>query len=329
MSGERMADVWRVPGRLKTDDATVAYLLDLASRQSAITGVIEDFRPDEQFPVGNGSVWASGRAVADGTPVLVKLGSSVPERELTLALHRTADDVVPRVFGAGEFDGVGWLALERCDARLDARSPADRAAVLRTDARFQDAASSIDPGSFDVDRAWLRENVESDSFDVGLPWLRHNLEAALAQGIPGNVEMAIDRLEADWEFVSNECGQTLIHGDLLFGNVVARAAGSPPLLIDTMPKLMPWCWDASYLQVAAFRELGDLQAQADGTHIPGLVHVLADARAELGLQVPRDLERVEVVVLAWAAACWWRIAPWRRDESMWRTEVGRRIDALT
>ncbi len=137
---EPLADVWRTPDRLHTDEATVEMLVALAAGDDAIGNVIADL---EAAAPGNGSVWASGRTRGGGTQALLKMGAHASERDWMTAIDRTKADIVPRVFGSGELRGVGWLVLERCTAKLDRRSPTDAAAVLRAAARWQHPGAAI------------------------------------------------------------------------------------------------------------------------------------------------------------------------------------------
>ncbi len=122
------------------------------------------------------------------------------------------------------------------------------------------------------------------------------------------------------EFVVAECGLTPNHGDVHTGNAVARDPTGPALLIDPMPIITVWAWDAAYLQAV----LAPYQTMGDPRHEGGLVHALGRERRGMGLPAAaRHLDRVELVVLAWAAAAWWRMAPWRHDNPQWRDWVER------
>ncbi len=93
---EPLSDVWRTEDRLHTDDATIALLFDLASRDAAIREVIRELRSPR---AGNGSVWATGTARRGRTPAVLKLGARRSERDWMSAVDAAPGDVVPRVFG--------------------------------------------------------------------------------------------------------------------------------------------------------------------------------------------------------------------------------------
>ena len=293
--------VWRTEDRLHTDEATVAMLVELAAADDAVGRVITDLEVNSP---GNGSVWASGRACVDGTPALLKLGARPSERDWMSAVAAANADVVPRVFGSGELRGVGWLVLERCAATLDRRSPAHVASVLTAAARWQCAGAAIE--------------VATDA--MGPDWLYEMLGAAASQSCPGDIAGVIGGVERNWEFVVSECGLTPNHGDVHTANAVARDPTGPALLIDPMPIATVWPWDAAYLEAVVAPYLGP----AEVGYGAGFVHALARERRVLGLTDHEDqLDRVESVVLAWAAAAWWRMAPWRHANAQWRAWVER------
>ena len=305
IGSEPLTDVWRTSDRLRTDDATRTLLIALAKTDDAIGEVITGL---EAAAPGNGSVWASGKARIDGTSALLKLGARASEREWMTAIHAAGTDVVPRVFGSGEIRGVGWLVLERCDMVLDRVSPSDVAAVVSAAARWQRAATAIDAAAPVMDSAELHET----------------LDAAASMSCPGDVDRLIDRLDRTWELVASECGLTPTHGDVHTANAVARHATGPALLVDPMPMTTVWPWDAAYLQAV----LAPHQRFDHGSRGDGLVHVLARERRSIGLSAREgQLDRIERVVLAWAAAAWWRMAPWRHESPDWRGWVEDTVNA--
>ena len=292
---EPLLDVWRTKDRLHTDDATSARLCDLAARDPAIREVIGDLQPDEP---GNGSVWASGVTRHDGTAALLKLGARDAERQWMTSIDVATTDVVPRVFGSGDLRGVGWLVLERCDVRLDRTLSTDVAAVVRSAARYQQAATGISAATSTMD----------------LDEVRANLIGARAQDCPGDVDRALAGAERSWAFITAECGLGVNHGDVHFGNVVARQAHGPALLIDPMPVSTVWAWDAAYLEVMSGH--------------PGVIRQFAGEREALGLSTADDMNRVERIALGWVAALWWRIAPWRHEDPAWRRKVEHWVQGL-
>jgi hypothetical protein len=301
---ESLGDVWRTEDRLHTDEATIARLCELAGRDAAIRAVIDDLQP---APAGNGSVWASAIALENRTPVLLKLGASETEREWMTAVDATTTDVVPRVFGSGELRGVGWLVLERCEFALDRSSGSHIDAVVTSLARYQLAATTISADTPTMDPQWLREH----------------LEGAKAQDCPGDLGDALTDVEESWAYVQAQCGLSPNHGDVQVGNAVARRVDGPALLIDPMPITTVWAWDAAHLQAV----LAPYQSPAS-TGGGGLVHGLARQRRALGLPTADELSRVEQLVLGWAAALWWRIAPWRHNNDTWRDWVERQVQSL-
>jgi hypothetical protein len=305
-SVEPLRDVWRTEDRLHTDDATIARLCELAAGDPAIREVIDDLAPAR---AGNGSVLIPGVARHDGTPALLKLGARQTEREWMAAVDAVTTDVVPHVFGIGESQGVGWLVLERCPRTLDRDTPAHVAAVVVSAARYQQAATAVSVGIPTMDPDWLRETIAG----------------ALAQDCPGDLDGAVADVEESWAFVVTQCGLAATHGDLQVVNAVARREHGPALLIDPMPMATAWAWDSAYLEavLAPYQPTG---TRADAG--AGLVHELARARDALGLPTPAELHRVEQLVLGWAAAHWWRIAPWRHTNEKWRDWVARRVHAL-
>ena len=84
-----------------------------------------------------------------------------------------------------------------------------------------------------------------------------------------------------------------------------------------MPITSVWAWDAAYLQAVLMPYQAFVQED-------GLIPALARERRALGLPAGEGrLDGVERVVLAWAAAVWWRMAPWRYDNPQWRDRVER------
>ena len=303
-SVEPLTEVWRTEDRLHTDQATIAGLCDLAGRDPTIRGVIDDLGDGQ---AGNGSVFVSGTARDSRTPALLKLGARESERDWLVAIDQATADVVPRVFGSGDLRGVGWLVLERCDFKLDRDSAHHVAAVIKSVGRYQQAAASISPKAPSMDSGWLREH----------------LGGARAQACPSDLGEALADLEKSWAFVEAQCGVEPTHGDVHFANVVARGPDGPALLIDPMPLMSAWAWDAAYLEAT----LAPYQSAVPNGG-SGLVHHLAREREALGLPTAHDLGRVEQLVLGWAAAVWWRIAPWRHDNETWRSWVERRVAGL-
>lgn len=279
-------------------------IFEFAFADEHICEVIFDMRLESP---GNGSVWVSGKARIDHSPALLKLGARTVEREWMTGIDSTTAGVVPRVFGSGEMHGVGWLVLERCSEQLDRNSNINIARVITSVAGSQQAGRT----------------VASSADHMDAQWLRVHLEGARAQACPGGLSHAIRDLERAWAFARAECGLTVNHGDVHFQNVVARHQDGPALLIDPMPISTVWAWDAAYLQatLAPYRtELARERLR--------LVDDLARSRRALGLPTADRLDRVEQLVLGWAAALWWNIAPWRHEHASWRRWVEQRVREL-
>lgn len=283
-----LRDVWRTEDRLHTDDATIARLCELASQDPAIAAVVDGLQPS--LP-GNGSVWASGLAREGRTPALLKLGARRSEQAWMVALAGATTDVVPRVFGHGDLGGVGWLVLEKCEFGLDKSVPGHVAAVVASTVRGQVATRQL----------------AGDVPEMDVSWVRRQLAAAKAADCPADLDRALAELERDWAFVVRHCDVVVNHGDVHFGNVVARGVDGPALLVDAMPMTTVWAWDAAYLEVMSEQ--------------PGVIRQFDDERRGLDLRATEELDRVGRLVLAWVAAYWWRIAPWRHDRPEWRAKV--------
>jgi hypothetical protein len=281
-------DVWRTEDRLHSDEATTAKLVHLASRDVEIGAVVSHLEASEP---GNGSVWATGTASADGSAVLLKLGARKSERAWMLAANAAAD-LAPRVFGDGELGGVGWLVLEECPLFLDKSNPAHVDAVVTSAARGQVAAAEL---------------ADIPTMDAG--WVERQLLKAHAADIPGDVDRVLAEVEAAWAAVVELCGVVVNHGDVHFDNVVARTVDGPALLIDAMPIKTVWAWDAAYLEVMSEHA--------------GVVRQFESERRRLGARPTERIDLVERVLLGWVAAYWWRIAPWRHDDPAWRACVER------
>ena len=60
-----------------------------------------------------------------------------------------------------------------------------------------------------------------------------------------------------------------------------------------------------------------------------MVQRMAEFRRQRGLHTPEgaDLDRRAVIMLAWLSALWWGIAPWRHNDTPWREQIERYVEA--
>lgn len=209
--------------------------------------------------------------------------------------------LVPLVYASGaELAGqdLRWLVLERIPFAL---IPASNwqgnqwPMMAEAAARFQKAARTID---------------SSMAFQEGVQTVRSWLNRAHAANCPADVEPLLTTLEEDWAFVTAVCPVEVCFGDLHPGNVLCRTAAPGPgkgVLVDPIPRLQPWVFDAAYCQAIA---------SDHDVHLPEL---LAKARKSLDLPTAdgNDFGRSRTLTLGWTAALWWAIAPWRREQEQW------------
>jgi hypothetical protein len=126
-------------------------------------------------------------------------------------------------------------------------------------------------------------------------------------GLPVLIKLDASPWELHW---------MLALGDLTTGNALCRTAppaGERILLIDPIPRVAPWAWDAAYCQ-----------ALCSSTDVR-MVQRMAEFRRRHGLHAPTgaELERLAAVMLAWLGALWWGIAPWRREDAAWCRQIQR------
>ena len=103
-------------------------------------------------------------------------------------------------------------------------------------------------------------------------------------------------------------------GDLALHNTLCRGAPpstGPGLIIDPIPRIGPWAFDAAYCQTNA------------GAPDVQLVARLAGCRERLGLPVGAagDLPRIAALLLAWTGASWWVGMPNWRTIPAWATHI--------
>jgi hypothetical protein len=134
-----------------------------------------------------------------------------------------------------------------------------------------------------------------------------SIERGLRAGCPGPVQRVLDRLESNWAWVSGQCGLEVCFGDLTMGNALSRTpppTGDHILLIDPLPRIAPWAWDAAYCQTL------------DATTDVRLVQRMAAVRQAQGLPVPERaaLDRLAAILLAWLGAHRWWSVPFRQED---------------
>ncbi len=244
---------------------------------------------------------------ATGIPVIVKLNVDPWERYWMTAIDRLAPALVSRVFAGGEHIGpyaLRWLVLEHLPYALSHEWGNRLYDLLAASAvRFQAAARMID-----------RRYVGLVCFHS----TRASIEQAIREGCPGPVQRVLDRLEEDWIWVNEQCGLEVCFGDLTMGN--AAAATPPPgekiFLIDPLPRVAPWAWDAAYCQTL------------DATTEVRMVQRMAVARQAQGLTVPEPavLDRLATILLAWLGARRWWSTSFRREDPEWHAQIQRYME---
>jgi hypothetical protein len=239
----------------------------------------------------------------------VKLNISPWELYWMRALGAHAPDLAPRVLASGAQLGeyaLRWLVLEKAPYQLN-HAWGERMYDLLAEAavRFQVAAQAID-----------RRFTAIEGRDATQRWIERGLHA----GCPGSLRQVLARLHQDWEWVTRTCGLEVCFGDLTPVNALCRTpapGGAPALLIDPIPRVAPWAWDAAYCQT--------ISASSDVR----MVHRMAAIRRQRGLHAPEgpDLDRLAVIMLAWLSALWWGIALWRHTDLPWRAQIERYVEA--
>jgi hypothetical protein len=249
------------------------------------------------------------------TPAIVKVGAQAREVWWAQALAREAPELVPTLLASGtRLDGAesGWLVMERCPFHLGPQwGGREFEMLLEAGARFQLVSRRVAPpvGAADVDRGRFAAAVQR-GLDAGPP-----ASAAAAT--------VVDRLEADWAWVSAAARTELCHGDLHMTNAVSRTG--PPegraLLIDHAPHAIPWAFEPAYCQVLNSIDRGRVGYR-------GLVRLMAAVRDRLGLETcaEGDLDRLSAIVLAWQALRLWALVPQRHAIPDYRAETARYLE---
>lgn len=251
--------------------------------------------------------------VPTGTPVMVKLLADPNEQYWMTAIGKQSPGLTPRVFASGEHIGaypVRWMVLEQIPYALS-HDWGDRMYDLLAQAAvdFQTAARAID-----------QRYVSLVSYQATCA----TLQRGLREGCPGPVQHILDRLARDWIWVNEQCGLEVCFGDLTMGNACAPTppAGVPSpgreriMLIDPIPRIAPWAWDAAYCQT--------LDANKDVR----MIQSMAEARRARGLPVPEPpvVDRLAAILLAWLGAHrWWNTA-FRREDPDWCDQIQQYIE---
>ena len=263
----------------------------------------------------SGGVSLTGVWRATAEPVLLKLGLDANQHYWTEQLATTTAALIPRLYASGAMLGdwpLNWVVLERVP--FGSLGPdwqgAEFTMVLDAAVRFQQAAQRIEP----------RHVRQMD-----VAWWRRELTAGVAAEPPGPVATVLDRLEADWAWLTTVCPPQICHGDAHMTNVVSRTPPPQPsqaLLIDCQPISQPWPCEAAYLQV-----LNSIDRARVGYR--GLVAQMAQLRLKYGLPVgqDRDLAKAAQLTLAWYAIRFWGMIPQRHTIADYRAETERYIRA--
>lgn len=294
--------------RLSVAPAAIAALIAALQAEPSIAGQLIDLELKPQ-PENKQTLYLTGSNAVSGMPVFVKLNVTPWELHWMRTLGTHAPDLVPQVLAGGERLGVyalKWLVLERVPYQMGA-AWGDRMYDLLAEAavRFQIAAQSLD-----------RRFTGIEGQDSTRRWI----ELGLREGCPGPLKHVLEQLDQDWDWVSRSCGLEVCFGDLTPVNALCRTpppAGEPVLLIDPIPRVAPWAWDAAYCQT--------ISTSSDVR----MVRRMAEVRRRYGLHVPAepDLDRLATIMLAWLSALWWGIAPWRHNDVPWRAQIERYVEA--
>lgn len=216
----------------------------------------------------------------DGFEVIVKLDVTESALYWTRTLAEHCGTLAPRVFASGDQIGeldVCWLVMERL------RPPPDPATQL-ADAVAASVALHLAGPKVDLTLA----------YDAKQPAIRGWLERAAADSAPPAASLLMETLDTDWAWLEARCEPSLAFGDLHAGNVLARDDGSV-VLIDPIPRVSPWLFDAAYAQVISAS--------------PNAGFCLSVAKARIAAGLPAldgpDFTRAETLFLGWMAALWW------------------------
>lgn len=263
-----------------------------------VNELVSDLRPD---PPGQARIFRA-RTRPTGSPCVLKVSPGELELVWMPAMSARSTDVVAEVLAHGTLRDLGTPWLLMVDLPLRARSDhADQARhVMRAAARFQQEASSLALPTYPID----------------LEFLTTYARQAIDAGCSGPATEVLDRVEADEVWLRSLGGHVKGHGDVHFWNAVAPTTDGPWRLIDPIPRIAHWAWDAAYAQLTS-----------GVAETPDLITLLAEERRRLGLPTPgaEQFDRLRTILLGWSSCLWWAIQPARREEAWWRAEVERNL----
>ena len=270
-------------------------ILRLLLEQPALKGRLQDARVLELKDNYSGAFMVHG--TWEGTPAILKVGTTPNETHWTREVARVDPGALPALFASGDSIGeepLAWLAMERCPETLGwTYGSAGYGLLMQAGVRFQRATRQVGPrpGPSDV--------------DVGrfCRVLRHSLATAEVPP-PAGAEALVAALERDVEWVLGICEVEQCHGDLHPSNAVLRVPPPDPaaqaLLVDVSPAALPWTYEPAYCEIVFWPT-----PIPDG--YPTMTHAMAAVRARHGMSVPSapDLDRLATLYRGWHAVRGW------------------------
>lgn len=238
---------------------------------------------------------------ATQTPVLIKVGITSNELFWSEEIFHHAPHLVPVLFLSGRTLGdldLAWKVVEIAQGGVLGPKWGGREfeMLLAAGVEFQRIAQDIHP---QPDRVTLNTRTSRD--------VKKWLMDALPDEPPGPVQVLIERVDEQFDWVEKNCETVTCHGDLHMCNGVTRT--EPPngsvLLIDFATCRQPWAFEAARLQVLN-------SIDKDRVGFRNLVQLMASLRQVQGLSACVDLDLLSKVTLAWFAAVMWHLVPERR-----------------
>lgn len=280
--------------------ARPAELIELVRQDQRLRGLITDLaaHPD------GGSKVVRARWITDDSAVVLKSELGELEAVWMPAMSGRCADIVPTVRAHGaKLAGrpQPWLIMDDLPIRGRSDRPATARAVMGTAARFQQEALQLQLPTYPID----------------VPFVQKYGTIAADAGCPGPVRAALDQVVVDDAWLRSLGEHVVGHGDVHFWNAVAALPEGPWRLIDPIPRIAHWAWDAAYAQLTS-----------GVAETPDLIMLLAEERGRLGLPIGTELDRVRVILLGWSSMLWWALLTARRTDGWWVAEVERYITAL-